>query len=292
MKHVRSFFYFLLIVSLSACNLPSGSPTASALSVATNTAGSPTSESPTTEPTITPTAESDASLEAILILSPGSTSSVTSPVTVVGQSRPTFEQALVVAIYGEDGALLFQQPTLIQSDAGSPGPFSADLSFSIDHQQAGRISVYETSAMDGGIVHLSSVEVTLLPSGAANIVPAEIGLESIGIQFPPPNVEISGGSIVVSGSSDYYFESTLGLRLCGGGDGGGAADELCGEAHNVLGSGVAMIDSPDMGQPGPFSGTLTWSVSEPTPGRIIVFAASPRDGGWVHIASIPVLLLP
>jgi hypothetical protein len=47
-----------------------------------------------------------------------------------------------------------------------------------------------------------------------------------------------------------------------------------------------------MGQPGPFMGTLTWSVSAPTPGRIIVFAASPRDGGWLHIASIPVLILP
>lgn len=281
-----------MIIALTACNLPSsGSPTSTSVGVPTNTAGSlaPTETAAVAEPS--PTADEDVVLEAILMLSPGSNSTVTSPVTAAGQSRPTFEQTLAVAVYGEDGSVLVQEPTTIQSDVGTPGPFTIDLSFTVDHEQPGRVSVFETSAMDGGIVHLSSVEVTL-GTGVANVVPAIVGFESISIEFPLPNVEISGGFITITGMSDYYFESQLGMVLCGGGDGGGAADLLCGEAHNVLGSGVAMINSPDMGQPGPFSGTLTWSVSEPTPGRIIVFATSPRDGGFVHVASIPVLILP
>lgn len=198
----------------------------------------------------------------------------------------------MIAIYGEDGTQLVQQSTTILADAGSPGLYTADLTFSVDHEQAGRISVYETSAMDGGIQHLSSVEVMLLPSGAANVVPAVPASEQIDIQFPLAFQEISGGSVTVSGFSAYYFESQLGMVLCGGGDGGGAFDELCGDAHNVLGSGTAMINSPDVGQPGPFSGTLTWSVSAPVNGRIVVFARSPRDGGLVHVASIPVIINP
>ncbi len=291
MKRINIPLTALLIISLTACNLPSsGSPTATDVSVPTSTAASPPTETVSAaEPS--PTVEGDVVLEAILILSPGSNSTITSPVTVTGQSRPTFEQNLVLAVYGEDGSLLIQQPTIIQSDNSTPGPFTSDLSFTVDHEQPGRVSVFETSAMDGGIVHLSSVEVTL-GTGVANIVPAIVGFESISIESPLPNMEISGGFITITGMSDYYFESQLVMVLCGGGDGGGAADPLCGEAHNVLGGGVAMINSPDMGQPGPFSGTLTWSVSGPTPGRIIVYATSPRDGGLVHVASIPVLILP
>lgn len=279
---------------LQGCNLPiTGSPTATAeLPLPTNTVEpvGGTETSVVVAPTAT-VGGGGTNLEAILILQPGPFSSVISPVTVAGQSRPTFEQNLVVAVYDEVGALLAWQATTIVADAGSPGPYVTDLSFSVASEQPGRISVYETSALDGGVIHLSSVEVTLLPGGTAVIQPVDIGLESIAIEFPPPNVEVPSGTIVVSGFSDYYFESTLGLLLCGGG-GSGAAHDLCGTEDNILASGVAMIDVPEMGLPGPFSGELNFSVSEPTPGRFVVFASSPRDGGYLHVSSIPVLLVP
>jgi hypothetical protein len=292
----RKLSSFLLAVLLAACNLPAAATplaTSTAIPLPTQTAGSLAATN-TAAPAETATSEAptEAPLEAIWIASPGAGSAVTSPVTVAGQSRPTFEQHLVVAVYGEDGTLLSRQPTIIGADAGSPGPYSIDLEFSVDHEQPGRIAVYETSAMDGGILHLASVELTLLPAGGAgNIVPAPAALENMDITFPPANVEISGGTITVSGVSEYYFESQLGLLLCGGG-GSGEPHELCGTADNVLASGVAMIDSPDMGLPGTFSGTLTWSVSEGTPGRIIVYGDSPRDGGLLHVTSIPVLIQP
>jgi hypothetical protein len=280
-----------LFLILVAC---SPSPTPAPTEIA------PAAPTDTTSPVATEAAEPTAGtvvtslpLEAIWIALPGGGSQVTSPVTVQGQSRPTFEQALVVAVYGEDGSLLAMQPTTIASEAGSPGPYSATLNFSVDHEQPGRVAVYETSAMDGGIVHLSSTEVTLLPAGGtANIVSAPASVENMEILFPAANGQLSGGQLDISGFSEYYFESQLGLLLCGGGDGGGAADPLCGDAHNVLAFTVAMINSAEMGQPGPFNGTLTWSVSEETPARIIVYGDSPRDGGLVHVTSIPVLLLP
>lgn len=287
--------FLILLLFVQACNLPvasSATPTVE-LSLPTNTIEiAPATETPAVvAPDPTATTDVGGELEAILILQPGMLSVVTSPITVAGQSRPTFEQNLVVAVYDQDGAILSFQPTTIMSEMGSPGPFTTELSFSVGSEQPGRISVYETSALDGGIIHLASVEVTLRPAGTAEILPAEIGLEDIAIQFPPANVEVPSGSIVVTGFSDYYFESTLGLLLCGGG-GSGAPHDLCGTEDNILASGVAMIDVLEMGQPGPFSGELNFSVSEPTPGRFVVFASSPRDGGWLHVTSIPVLLVP
>lgn len=283
----------LLTLVLAAC-----SPQAPAAATPTNIpvlaatqAAIPTQAAPPTEPAPTQPTGSLA-LEAILIGFPGDGSAITSPVIVSGQSRPTFEQNLVIAIYDEAGNQLALQATTIAADAGSPGPYSTELTFSVDHEQAGRVAVMEYSAMDGGLVHLTSTQVTLLPGGAANLIAQAIAAENIAILSPAPNVEISGGSLAVSGFSQYYFESQLGLALCGGGDGSGEADPICGESSNRLALSVAMIASPDMGQPGPFSGTLTWSVAAATPGRIVVYADSPRDGGIVHLNSIPVLIQP
>lgn len=289
-------FAFLLGLLLQACSpAPTASPSA------TDTPLPPTIAAPTqtpfiivvtAEPTATATAEPvDGALEAILISMPGIASVITSPITVQGQSRPTFEQNLVVAVYDEFGVLLALTPTTLESPAGSPGNFSTELAFTVASEQPGRISVYETSARDGGVVHLASIEVTLRPSGAAEVVPAEFHFESIQIQFPAANDELSGATLTVSGYSYGTFESNLGLMLCGEG-GGGAPNDLCGTEDNKLAAGNAMIDAPNMGQPGSFSGELNYTVTGPVQARIVVFAASPRDGGLLHVSSIPVVLVP
>jgi hypothetical protein len=283
----------LLFISLASCNLPGATaPTAAVPTEPISTLPAAT-EAPTSEPEqLTATAPSiGQALEAIVILSPGANSLVSSPIIMLGQSRPTFEQALVVAVFAEDGSELARQPATIDSPSGEPGNFTLEIPFSVAVNQPGRISVFETSAMDGGIVHLTSVEVTLLTGGTPELQTPAVSFESIDIQSPAPMAEISGGVISVSGFSDYYFESNLGLILCGGG-GSGAPDEICGTEDNILAQGNAMIDAADVGQPGPFSGQLTYSVSQQTPARIVVFAASPRDGGLLHLNSIPILLLP
>ena len=283
-KHVVAT---LIVLSLVACS----APVPVTQPAPTETSGVPVTLTPTLDHPTATAAETGPALEAIVILGPGVDSAVTSPVTVEGQSRPTFEQNLVLAVYGEDGGLLAQQPTSLDSPAGEPGNYSTEVPFEVNSEQPGRVSVYETSAMDGGIVHLTSVAVTLRPGIAAEIHPPHLSYESIEIQTPIPMGEISGGIISVSGYSDYFFESNLGLVLCGGG-GSGAPNDLCGTEDNILANGNAMIDAPDVGHPGPFSGELTYSVSEPTPARIVVFAASPRDGGLMHVSSIPILLSP
>jgi hypothetical protein len=290
---VKFSFALIALLLLQAC-APAAveTPPATNTPLAIATADAATAEPATAEPTLGADDGSGLSgLEAILFSLPGNGSVITSPVTVQGQSRPTFEQNLVVAVYDENGQVLALQPTTIMAGAGSPGEFSAQLSFIVSAEQPGRISVYETSAMDGGIVHLSSVEVTLSPSGLANILPAEFHFESIYITLPVAVQEVPRGTFTVNGMSDYYFESHLGLLLCGPG-GQGAGDDLCGTVDNVLAQSFAMIDSPDFGLPGPFSGELTYTITEPTQARIVVYASSARDGGWLHVSSIPILLIP
>src|SRR5690606_12137787 len=69
---------------------------------------------PPVAPTAIPTGP-ESGLEAILLALPGPGSRLTSPVSVQGQSRPTFEQNLVVAVYDADGQLLGLQPTTIEA---------------------------------------------------------------------------------------------------------------------------------------------------------------------------------
>lgn len=210
---------------------------------------------------------------------------LTSPITITGQADPTFEQNLVVAIYGEDGAQLALTPTTIMADVGQRGPFEASLEFSVSAQQAGRISVYDISAMDGGIVHLASIEVVLMPSGSPQITSEMPGPESIDMQMPPHGAEIGGGLILIRGFSEYYFESTLGYMLCGGGLESGDPHDLCGSSNNVLASGAIMINSPDIGQPGPIDTEISYSITEATTVRLVIYATSPRDGGLIHVVS-------
>jgi hypothetical protein len=216
---------------------------------------------------------------------------VVSPVTVEGFSGPTFEQTLAVAVTDMDGTVLAMQPATIQADIGQAGPFALSLEFSVTMDMPGRISVYDVSARDGGIVHLDSVPVTLLSSGLAEIVPTEPADETIRIDSPAFLEEISGGVLEVSGYSEYFFEANLGFTICGSG-GEGGPHLICGTTDNVIAEGYATIQSPDMGIPGPFSGTLAYDALPGTRARVVVFAASPMDGRIEHLSSVEVVLNP
>ena len=269
---------------------PPASPTGAPAEPSATTAAGDTPAAPGTN-TPAPTAAPPEVPEAILITAPGLGSKLTSPLHVEGIADPTFEQTLVIQITDADGAVLATQPTTIQGDAGSRGPFAADVAFTTPSDQPGRISVFATSARDGGLVHLASVEVDLLASGAAVVEPAVDHPETHIILDPPALAEARGGNLQVVGYSDYVFESMLSVALCGEG-GTGAPDLICGTADNLIAQGGAMLMSSDIGLPGPFSGTLPYSVSAPVGARLVVYSTSPRDGGIIHLTTTPLTLNP
>jgi hypothetical protein len=99
----------------------------------------------------------------ILSLKPGQAVSG-GALVVEGYGWASFEQTLVVELYDEQGTQLAAQPVIVQApDMGQPGPFRAELRYSVSANQAGRVVVRDPSAAFEGDVHLSSVEVKLAP---------------------------------------------------------------------------------------------------------------------------------
>jgi len=282
LSRIAAWLSVWVIVSL-ACSLPGLSDTQE------------TPEKPVVEPASpsTPTPAVQALYrgnELLLIQLPAGLSQVVSPLQVAGFSGPAFEQSLVARLSGAEGETLAEAYPIIQADTGQAGAFQAALDFTVAAEQPGRVSVFQTSPRDGGMVHLSSAALTLLPAGHAELLQNDFLYEVIEIYSPGLMEEIAGGVLRVEGYSEYFFESSLALALCGEG-GTGAPDFICGTVDNILAEGYVMIDSPDIGRSGPFGGTITYSVAAPIRARLVVYAVSPRDGAIEHLSSVEITLM-
>jgi hypothetical protein len=102
------------------------------------------------------------SRERIQITAPTAGATVSSPVTVQGIGQAIQHNTLGVRVRDEAGNEIGSGTASVSAPLGSRGPFSGTVSFSLGGpSQPGRIEVFDTSPRDGGLVHLSSVEVTL-----------------------------------------------------------------------------------------------------------------------------------
>ncbi|MFO7697062.1 MAG: Gmad2 immunoglobulin-like domain-containing protein [Anaerolineae bacterium] len=297
--------HLLLVVSLvfvlAACarpiealptaipRLPSTTPVASAAALsptitprpATATPLSPTvALAPTVTVSVAPTAPLDPRGEEVIVISqPDNGSRVTSPVRVEGLGGPTFEQNLGVRLLLDDGTVLAVVGVTIDADLGQRGAYALDLPFSVSEERQGFIQVFDASARDGGILHLTSVGVTLLPSGAPDVRVAQPAPERIAIFLPAPGATVRGGSVHVEGYALAGFEQTLLV-------------EVLDARGTVVGGTPVMVQAPDLGQPGPFSADVAYVVSVGGPGRVVVRDVSPAHGGDAHVASAGVNLQP
>lgn len=237
----------------------------------------PTQPSVQTEPP--PQPGDDRPEEAILIQQPGPGSRVTSPVLVAGIANPTFEQNLGVRLVLDDGTVLAIGPAMIEADLGQRGPFEVLVPFNISGERQAFIQVFDSSARDGGIIHLSSVGVTLAESGDANIVEVEPHRERIAIYQPALTAQVSGGVAHVEGFALASFEQSLLVEV------------LDADGH-IVGSQSVLVQSAEMGVPGPFSADVPYQVSATGPGRIVVRDLSAAFEGDVHVASVEIELAP
>jgi len=292
-KHLPRLTAALILAAAgAACNMPlSGTappaptpvstpaPATSAPAAAAPT--SPPAASATPEPVATPTVMPlrPAREEAILILEPGPGSRVTSPLRVAGIADTTFEQALVVRLVLDDGSLLALEPTTIQTEMGTRGPFEVDVPFELAGERSALLQVYSASARDGGLTHLSSVGVLLAHSGPADIRPAQARPEQLQILQPRLIDHISGGIAHVEGFGLASFEGTLLVQIY----------DVDG---NQVGSQSIIVQAPEMGVPGPFVADVPYTVSAEGPGRVVVVDPLPVFDGVGHIASVEVILAP
>jgi hypothetical protein len=218
--------------------------------------------------------------EAIVIGRPGPGSTVTSPLQVQGVADPTFEQNLGLRLYRMTGELIAEGSATIDAPLGQRGPFSGELTFQVEQAGPALLQVYDNSARDGGLIHLSSANVMLEPSGQAQqIEEAPTGPEQIAIQSPVAGATLTGGRLQVAGVGRASFEATLVV-------------EIIDVQGRTLVEQPLIVDEPAMGEPGPFSIEVDYEVEEAGPGRVVVYDPSPAFGGMIHLSSVEVQLQP
>lgn len=83
---------------------------------------------------------------------------------ISGWGWASFEQTLLVELLDADGNVLGSIPvTVASAEPGQPGPFQADISYTVASEMPGRVSVRDVSPAFGGDTHRASVEITIAP---------------------------------------------------------------------------------------------------------------------------------
>lgn len=244
---------------------------------------------PTDEPAVpadvTPTAVVDPAIippAAIIIASPGNGSKVTSPLTVMGVSNGSFEQAIAARLISADGTEIAVVPGQIAGEEmGQRGDYVITIDFEVNEITPAFIQVFTDSPMDGAITTLSSVGIQLLPTseaGQEEIIENPDTGEHIVITSQANGDVVTGGSITIEGFGRPTFESTFVV-------------EMTDSNGELLAREAVMVNAP-MGQYGYFSVTFPYEVTEETPARVSVRDISPAHGGDAFVNSILVRLAP
>ncbi len=96
--------------------------------------------------------------EQIIIHTPTSGGTVSSPVSVTGFGRATQHNQLFVEVRDASNTVIGSGPAPVTGPLGQPGPFSASITFSpTSPGSPGHIQVYDSSPATGAITHLASV---------------------------------------------------------------------------------------------------------------------------------------
>ena len=215
--------------------------------------------------------------ETIMILEPAPESRVTSPLRVRGFADPTFEGTLLMRIVLPDGTVLPETFTTIQAGQGERGPFEFEYAF--EHQGAALVQVYDVSARDGGIIHLSSVEVSLDPTSPPDIRTRDPYLERIAIGNPAPSQVVSGGEIVISGIA-------MGTYMPG------LIFDLLDENGNEIFSGDGIDFVYEIDKHGTFWLRLPYSIEKPQVARLVVRSINWNFNADNHLTSVDIMLEP
>ena len=254
-----------LPVLLSACALIPGE--------------APATTAPQPTPTNMPGLEGPA--EAIRIVEPGPGSRLVSPMTVrVVTTLPVFENTLALRMLQDDGTELVPAQAVIGTGPeGGPLTFEARLTFEVAEERPAFLQAYVASPRDGGVTHLVSTVVTLMPRGAAELRPAAEEAERLQILVPAPGQAIRGGIVHVEGVGLASFEQTLLI-------------EVVDAYGDVIGVQPVLVQAADFGLPGPFVADVPYTLTASGPGRVVVRDISPAHGDDVHRSSVEVDLAP
>jgi putative lipoprotein len=223
-----------------------------------------------------PPAEPTPSAEAYLRFSEpvqGATVPVGEPFTVSGQGAALPEGNVVVQVLDRDGKVLAEEPTTLQGKevgTGGEGTWSLQLRIETEPGAAGKIHAFSPSPKDGSIVASDQVDVSLGQT--------EAGPTYLEIEEPAEGATLDTSQpIPVNGIGAGLPEGNVVVQ---------ARDN----AGQVLAQQPTVLQGKDVGT----GGAGTWSVelivgaSAGTPGQIMAFSTSPKDGSLVASAVVHV----
>lgn len=180
-------------------------------------------------------------------------------VTVQGQAGGLFENNLVVQALDENGNLLAQQPTTVDTtEIGGTGNWSTEIVIPVKPGTKGLIFAFSTSPQDGSIVASASVEVTY---GEEKSVSSQISIsepedgETLDLSKP----------VTVKGLGEGLFEGNVVVQ---------ALDE----GEKVIVERPTTMSTDEPGGAGKWSVELEVDVTPGSIGAIRAYSPSPEDG--------------
>lgn len=262
---------------------PSTAPTRTGTATATPTASATLTPTPTFTPSVTPTPTDTPipliPLADIEIRTPGQLSKVISPIPVRAVLIPGQGGNVTIELLGEDGRLLARQITPLNENLGRKAGLILDLPFEIPGEaELGRLQI---STLDrfGRPQALSSVDLILLSSGAADLnIPTDF-LTRLTIEEPPPNGLIQGGTLIVTG----HARPVTGQPFLA---------ELIAEDGRVIGMRLFEPANGPANAFRPFLVEIPYSVGEPTRVRLVIRERSERIPGTVFLTSLEIIVSP
>lgn len=100
--------------------------------------------------------------ERLQIDVPATGAALSSPIAVSGVGQAVQHNELGLRVRDQSGAEIGIGTASVTGALGARGPFSGSVAYTLSGgSQPGRVEVFDTSPRDGGLIHLSSVEVQL-----------------------------------------------------------------------------------------------------------------------------------
>ena len=156
------------------------------------------------------------------------------PVTVSGTGRGLFENNVVVQAFADNGDVMVQEPTTMQSEeVGGAGTWSIDIRILADEGATGRIRAFSTSPKDGSVDAEDTVSVQYGEEASPEATAEPPPDTNAGIEDLLWSLNSLGGIGLVPGSSitmDLTDGNTTGSAGCNTYDG---AYELSGESISI-----------------------------------------------------------
>lgn len=258
-----------ILQTAEALNATARAQTPSATATATATI------TPTPTNTETPTPIPPAPAARLQVLAPGPASLLASSMQVRLYLIPGETNLVQLSLYGEDGRLLSRDLTRVE-DVPPPGlELYLEVPFEVRAAELGRL---EASTKDkfGRYETLTSSHVTLLPVGLSQVTPPDPPFERAAIYRPAAKATASGGVLTVEGAFWPLTDQPVILELL---------DE---EGRVISTRQLSLAGDTHI----PFSTTLPYKVSAPTPARLSLRQMDPRFNAIAYLFSVLVTLNP